>query len=97
MRRNALVTRLEQHLALTPDERTALEEVSRREIRLKPGAVLMAQDKPNDQLFVVQQGWVHSARSSGSIMRATWSAPRRSPGALRRTPSPRSATASYRR
>ena len=62
MRRNALVTRLEHHIPLTGAERAALEEVSRRELRLKPGAVLMAQDKPNDQLFVVQQGWVHSAR-----------------------------------
>ncbi len=62
MRRSALVIRLEQHLALTSDERAALEEVSRRERRLKPGATLMAQDRPNDELYVVQQGWVHSAR-----------------------------------
>ena len=68
MRRNALVTRLEHHIALTHAERTALEEVSRRELRLKPGAVLMTQDKPNDRMFVVQHGWVHSARtlSNGS-------------------------------
>ena len=62
MRRSALVTRLEQHIAMTQAERAALEEISRREMRLKPGATLMVQDKPNDQLFVVQQGWVHSAR-----------------------------------
>ncbi len=62
MRRSALVTRLEQHIALTAPERAALEDISRREVRLKPGAMLMVQDKPNDQLFVVQQGWVHSAR-----------------------------------
>mgnify|MGYP002777766347 CR=1 FL=1 len=63
MRRNALVTRLEHHIPLTHAERTALEEVSRRELRLKPGAVLMTQDKPNDRMFVVQHGWVHSART----------------------------------
>lgn len=63
MRRNALVARLEQHIALTPAERAALEEVSRRELRLKPGALLMVQDRPNDQIYVVQQGWVHSART----------------------------------
>lgn len=62
MRRNALVARLEQYLALTREERDALEEVSRREVRLKPGALLMVQDRPNDHLFLVQQGWVHSAR-----------------------------------
>ena len=63
MRRSALVTRLERHLALTPGEREALDEVSQREMRLKPGQMLMVQDRPNDQLYVVQQGWVHSART----------------------------------
>lgn len=62
MRRAALVTRLEQHIALTESERAALEAVSRQERRLKPGAVLMTQDQPNERLFVVQQGWAYSAR-----------------------------------
>ena len=62
MRRSALVTRLEKHVALTSEERSALEEVSRREIKLRPGQQLMVQDRPNDSLWVVQQGWVHSAR-----------------------------------
>ena len=62
MRRNALVARLEQHIALTPDERAALDEVSRRELRFKSGETLMIQDRPNDALFIVQQGWMHSAR-----------------------------------
>lgn len=62
MRRSALVTRLEHHIALTADERAALEEVSRRELRLKPGTTVMVQDRANEHLYVVQQGWVHSAR-----------------------------------
>ncbi len=63
MRRDALVTRLEQHLALTGGERSALETLAHRERRLKQGDLLMQQDRPNDQLFVVQQGWVHSSRT----------------------------------
>lgn len=63
MRRDALTLRLEQHLALTGAERRALEFFGQRERRLKPGELLMTQDQPNDQLFVVQQGWVHSART----------------------------------
>lgn len=62
MRRNALVIRLEQHIALTADERVALDEVSHRELRFKSGETLMVQDRPNDALYIVQQGWVHSAR-----------------------------------
>ena len=62
MRRSALVTRMEQHLALTDAERAALEEMQRHEMRFGPGQLLMEQDKPNDLLYVVQQGWVHSAR-----------------------------------
>jgi CRP/FNR family transcriptional regulator, anaerobic regulatory protein len=63
MRRDALVTRLEHHLALTGSERAALEAVAHRERRLRPGDRLMQQDQPNEHLFVVQQGWVHSSRT----------------------------------
>ena len=63
MRRDALVWRLEQHLALTGPERSALEALGRRELRLKPGDTLMCQDQPNDQLYVLQQGWTHSSRT----------------------------------
>lgn len=62
MRRGALVTRLEQHLAMTPDEREAIEVIERRELRIAPGQTLMVQDQPNDLLYVIQQGWAHSAR-----------------------------------
>ncbi|WP_299650477.1 Crp/Fnr family transcriptional regulator [Sphingomonas bacterium] len=62
MRRAALVTRMEQHLALTDDEREALDDLQRHELRFTPGQLLMEQDRPNDMLYVVQQGWVHSAR-----------------------------------
>ena len=62
MRRSALVSRLEQHLPITTVERDALAEVERRERRFAAGQTLMDQDRPNDLLYVVQQGWVHSAR-----------------------------------
>lgn len=63
MRRSALISRLEHHLALTSAERDTLDWAERRELRLQPGMHLMEQDKPNDQLFVVQQGWLHSSRT----------------------------------
>ena len=63
MRRDALIIRLEQHLALTAGERRALEIMGQQERRLKPGDLLMTQDQSNDQLYVVQQGWVHSSRT----------------------------------
>ena len=62
MRRDALVWRLEQHLALTASERNALEAMNRRELKLRPGDTLMVQDEPNEQLYVIQQGWTHSSR-----------------------------------
>ena len=62
MRRSALVTRLEQHLALTDSERDTLDWAERRESRVPSGQVLMEQDKPNDNLYIVQQGWTHSSR-----------------------------------
>ena len=62
MRRSALALRLEQHLPLTPAERDALDAVEQRELRLRPGVQLMVQDQPNDLLYIVQQGWMHSAR-----------------------------------
>lgn len=63
MRRSALVTRLEQHIALTADERDTLDWAERREVRLQPGHELMEQDRPSEMLFIVQQGWLHSART----------------------------------
>ena len=62
MRRSALVTRMEQHLALTAGERETLDWAERRELKFAPGQLLMEQDRPNDLLYIVQQGWVHSAR-----------------------------------
>lgn len=61
-RPSALVTRLERHLALTSDERDTIDWAERRELRFSGGQTLMVQDQPNDSLFVIQQGWVHSAR-----------------------------------
>lgn len=63
MRRDALVWRVEQHLALTPQERSALEAMNRRELKLRPGDTLMVQDEPNEYLYVIQQGWTHSSRN----------------------------------
>lgn len=63
MPRDALVIRLEHYLPLTAAERQALERISQSAVRLKPGDPLMVQDQPNDQLHIVQQGWVHSSRT----------------------------------
>lgn len=62
MRRSALVTRLEQYVALTDSERDTLDWAERRELRFSSGQMLMEQDKPNELLFIVQQGWTHSSR-----------------------------------
>ena len=61
-RPSALVTRLERHMALTADERDTIDWAERRELRVAAGQPLMVQDQPNDSLYVVQQGWAHSAR-----------------------------------
>jgi CRP-like cAMP-binding protein len=53
---------MEQHLALTAGERETLDWAERRELKFAPGQLLMEQDRPNDLLYIVQQGWVHSAR-----------------------------------
>ncbi|WP_419809161.1 Crp/Fnr family transcriptional regulator [Sphingomonas sp.] len=62
MRQSALVSRLEQYLPLTTDERDALDWAERRELRFSAGQLLMEQDRPNEMLYIVQQGWTHSAR-----------------------------------
>ena len=62
MRRSALVIRLEQHLALTAAERDTLDWAERRETRVPAGQVLMEQDRPNELLYILQHGWVHSSR-----------------------------------
>ena len=61
-RRHALIARLERHLALTDAERDAIEGLEQKTLRIAPGHAMMVQDRPNDALFIVQQGWVHSAR-----------------------------------
>jgi CRP-like cAMP-binding protein len=61
MLKSALTTRLERYLDLTPEERDALDWAERREQRIRAGQVLMAEGQPNDQLYIVQQGWLHSA------------------------------------
>lgn len=61
MRQSALITRLTRYLALTPSERDALEWAERREQRVPAGTMLMQQGEPNDSLYIVQQGWLHSA------------------------------------
>ena len=49
-------------MALSGEERDTIDWAERREMRFAAGDLLMEQDQPNDSLFVVQQGWVHSAR-----------------------------------
>jgi CRP/FNR family transcriptional regulator, anaerobic regulatory protein len=61
MRRSALTSRLERYLPLTEDERDALDWAERRETRAAAGTVLVAEGGTMDQLFVVQQGWLHSS------------------------------------
>ncbi|WP_375428700.1 Crp/Fnr family transcriptional regulator [uncultured Sphingomonas sp.] len=61
MRRSALTGRLERYLSLTEEERDALDWAERREVRVPSGMVLMEQGGTVDQLFVVQQGWLHSS------------------------------------
>lgn len=61
MLKSALTTRLERYLALTPEERDALDWAERREQRVRAGSQLMREGEPNDQLYIVQQGWLHSA------------------------------------
>lgn len=63
MRRSALINRLERYLQLTEDERDALDWAERREVRVPAGMVLMEQGGDVDQLYVVQQGWLHSSTS----------------------------------
>ncbi len=61
MRRSALTSRLERYLTLTEEERDALDWAERREVRVPAGMVVMEQGGAVDQLFVVQQGWLHSS------------------------------------
>jgi CRP/FNR family transcriptional regulator, anaerobic regulatory protein len=61
MRRSALISRLERYIVLTDDERDALDWAERREMRVSSGAKLMEQGGTIDQLYVVQQGWLHSS------------------------------------
>ena len=61
MRRSALTSRLERYLSLTEEERDALDWAERREVRVPSGMVLMEQGGGVDQLYVVQQGWLHSS------------------------------------
>lgn len=61
MLKSALSTRLERYLDLTPEERDALDWAERREQRVRAGAQIMREGDPNDQLYIVQQGWLHSS------------------------------------
>ena len=61
MLKSALTTRLERYLDLTPEERDALDWAERREQRVRAGAQVMKENEPNDHLYIVQQGWLHSS------------------------------------
>ena len=63
MIRSALIDRLERHLELLPAERETLLRVEARERRVPSGKRLTNEGKPNEWLYVVQQGWLHGARS----------------------------------
>jgi CRP/FNR family transcriptional regulator len=61
MHRSGLIARLERHLVLTAGEREAITSAEHREVRLKPGEILMAEGGLSDTLFVVHYGWLHSS------------------------------------
>ncbi len=61
MLRSALTSRLERYLELTPDERDALDWAERREQRVRAGSTLTREGESNDQLYIVQHGWLHSS------------------------------------
>ena len=61
MRRSALASRLNQYLRLTASERDAIDALEQRELRIAAGTKLVTQGMPNDSLFVVQHGWLHSS------------------------------------
>ena len=46
---------------LTAGEREAITSAEHREVRLKPGEILMAEGGLSDTLFVVHYGWLHSS------------------------------------
>ncbi|MEG8013312.1 MULTISPECIES: Crp/Fnr family transcriptional regulator [unclassified Sphingomonas] len=56
-----MIARLERHLVLTAGEREAITSAEHREVRLKPGEILMAEGGLSDTLFVVHYGWLHSS------------------------------------
>ena len=61
IRRNALVTRLDRYLPLTPEERSLLDSAEQRERRIPAGERLIAQDDNGTTLWVVEQGWFHAS------------------------------------
>ena len=61
MRRSALVLRLQRYLPLTVDERESIDVLERRERRVQAGTRLIVESLPNQSLFIVQHGWLHSA------------------------------------
>lgn len=60
-RRSALTARLSHYLRLTDEERDAIDWAERLERRVPAGAPLLEAGGPVENLFVVQQGWLHSS------------------------------------
>ena len=60
-KRSALIERLARYMALTADERDAITAIERRERRAAAGTRVVMEGAPNDSLFIVQHGWLHSS------------------------------------
>ena len=61
MRPSALTTRLSAYVHLTDEERAAIASLETQEVRIASGERLMEQGAPNQKLYIVQQGWLHSS------------------------------------
>lgn len=61
--RSPLEIRLSQHLALTYAERDALRWLERRERSFAAGTVLIRENEPSGDLFIVSSGWLHGSIS----------------------------------
>lgn len=60
-----LAERFGRFVDLTADERAALQDLEQAERTVRRGAVLVGENEPARELFVVRQGWLHSSVGLG--------------------------------
>lgn len=63
LKRSAFAIRLAQQLPLTGAEREAIDRLEHRERRVTGGTRVITEGAPNNALFIVQHGWLHSSTS----------------------------------